>query len=100
MCATGKDKPTYTNREKKVIAAISVAVVAQRGKSAAEVQAAAAEALSTTLNKPGNSQGKPREVGNAGHGAKKAGAAKAKAKKDKKAEESDDEDSDAESDSD
>ncbi len=64
------DPPTFSRRDKRAIAAVTAAMVEQRGKPASEVQAVATEALATILGKTKDSkQGKPREVGDAGRAA-------------------------------
>jgi hypothetical protein len=91
-----KGKITHTSRERKMIAAVTAAIVGQRQQPPAAAIAAAMEALKET----GNPQGKPREVGDAGRGAnaKKAKEAlnRKKAENRKKEEhlESDDEEDD------
>ncbi len=85
--------PTFSRREKLVIAAVTAAMVEQRGKPASEVQAVATEALATILGKTKNGkQGQPREVGDAGRAAQAKLSKAEKAFNRKKAEADDVED--------
>ena len=91
--------PTFSRRERRVIAAFSAAMVEQRGKSAYELQAVATDAIATILSKSPakGKQGQPREVGDAGRAAQ-AKLSKAEQafnrKKDEASDDEDEEDSD------
>jgi hypothetical protein len=85
--------PTFSKHERRAIAALSAALVEQRGKPASEVQAAATEALATVLGKTTKGmRGQPREVGDAGRAAQAKRSKAEQAFNRKKKEADDDED--------